>query len=188
MARVGIDLDGVLYQFHCALREFMCDLGFSMDDMPDPAEWSFGETWGLNGKGFKMVCDLAADQGRLWNYHKASDADVSALHRLVANGHTIHIVTARDFGTRAGVTQAATLAWLKGNDIPFDSITFSTDKTVVKLDYMIEDNVENHLALHRVGVESVLLTQPWNRHLPATRVATVSEFVDFVLHPDPMPF
>jgi uncharacterized HAD superfamily protein len=81
------------------------------------------------------------------------------MNRLREDGHTLHIVTYRTVGRRA--TQN-TMEWLQRESIPYDSITFSKDKTIVNNDFFIEDNLDNFHALNRAGIVCYLMDRPWN--------------------------
>jgi FMN phosphatase YigB (HAD superfamily) len=54
MAKVGFDIDGVLYDFEDALREYMTEEGYA-HPMPVATTWDFAESWGLTGEEFQQV-------------------------------------------------------------------------------------------------------------------------------------
>lgn len=185
MARVGVDLDGVLYDFGAAFRDYMIsEHSWKPEWCVLPKRWEFYEDWGISLAGFKRLCHDAADKGVLWN--KSGPimgwSDVEALCELRDAGHTIHIVTHRGFGSHRSASHEATARWLGQFKVPYDTLTFSGDKTIIKTDFFIEDNVDNYLALEKAGCRSVLITRPWNEHLgDAVRVSSVACFVDLVL-------
>ncbi|MEC4833771.1 hypothetical protein R2362_03155 [Mycobacteroides chelonae] len=185
MARVGVDLDGVLYDFGAAFREFLVrERSWERAWCPDPQRWEFYEDWGLSAVGFINLCNVAADRDLLWRVREpiGLDAPAESLGRLHEAGHTIHIITNRTFGSHPGCSQASTASWLNRWDMPYDTLTFSADKTIIRTDFFIEDNVDNYLALAESGCRPVLMDAPWNRYLDtARRVSCVPEFVDLVL-------
>jgi len=185
MARVGLDLDGVLYDFSGALRQYLVTQ-YSWDEKwcTEPTRWEFYEDWGLSLAGFKKICHQAADNRALWNTREPLGGwpVISELRHLREAGHTLHVITNRGFGTHPGESHADTAEWLSLWKIPYDTLTFSGDKTIVHTDFMIEDNVDNYLALEKSGCAAVLINRPWNEYLKsAVRVFSVKEFVDLVL-------
>lgn len=184
MARIGVDLDGVLYNFADAFREFLVTHhGFRSEHCSDPQRWEFYEDWGIRLPQFLALCDQAADAQELWNHSGIwGGAEVrESLHLLRAHGHTLHIITHREFGRNKAISAKETAIWLLRCQVPYDTLTFSKDKTVVKTDWMIEDNVDNYLALEAAGCRSVLIDRPWNQYLvDARRVKSVQEFASLV--------
>ena len=76
-----------------------------------------------------------------------------------------------------------TREWLAKHDVPFDALFFDRDKTSVRTDVFIEDNLENYAALEGAGTFATLVAQPWNVDDPRdlNRVSSVTEFVDMIL-------
>lgn len=184
MARVGVDLDGVLYDFGTAFREFLVmNYAWSRAWCPKPVRWEFYEDWGISLVGFLNLCNRAADQGALWGQNlMGGRGAVEHLCRLRDSGHSIHIITNRSFGTHPGRSQSATADWLRAWGVPYDTLTFSADKTIIKTDFMIDDNVDNFWALRASGCRAVVMDQQWNQELrEAERVSSIYEFVELVL-------
>lgn len=177
--RVGIDLDGVCYDFAHSLRMYLDSLG-GLPDYPDPVRWEFYEDWGLDLTGFLQLCHDGVDAGVIFSYGEPHPGTAEAFAKIKAAGHTIHIVTDRSFG-KAGASEGATRAWLDIHELPFDSLTFSADKTVVNLDYMVDDKPENYAALKAAGVQVYLMDRPWNHHvIGAARVYTLNQFAEVI--------
>ncbi|WP_032380979.1 5' nucleotidase, NT5C type [Rhodococcoides fascians] len=190
MARIGIDLDGVLYPFGDVFRTFMVKhMHWPKDLCGEQTEWHFYEKWGLSAAGFKAMCDRAANENRLWSGAVLQNSDRVALGRLQAAGHTLHIITDRQFGAHPAISHSATANWLLANTVPYDTLTFSGDKTIVATDYMIDDKLENYDALYATGCEPYLLNQPWNaddeeeaNSYVRRRVNTLGEFANTVIN------
>lgn len=179
MSRVGIDLDGVCYDFGDSLRHYLW--GWCRRDeatMPEPTRWEFYEDWGLDLKQFLQACHAGVDAGVIFTWGDPFPGVREALSALHSAGHTLHVVTDRSFGSN-GNAERATRAWLDRYKLPFDSLTFSSDKTIVRADYFIDDKLQNYDELHAAGVEVYLLDQPWNqdRWTPRDRVFSLAEFV-----------
>lgn len=181
MSRVGVDLDGVCYDFSASVREYLTHIGWA-HSCPEPTRWEFYEDWGLSLGGFLDICHDGVDAGVIFSYGDPYPRVREALRLIRAKGHTIHIVTDRSFGTN-GASEAATRSWLDRHDLPFDSLTFSADKTVVRLDAMVDDKLANYDALDKAGVDVRLLTRAWNRaddFVPRQRVLDLLHFAEVV--------
>lgn len=166
--KVGIDLDGVCYDFAGSLREY---LGRSLGDDPrrvEPKRWEFYEDWGFDVSEFLEHCHAGVDQGVVFSHGDPFSGVQEAFMRIKASGHTIHIVTDRSFGS-PGASATATLKWLDQHGLAFDSITFASDKTIANVDVMVDDKAENYHALTDAGVDTWLLTRAWNKHVDTNR-------------------
>lgn len=175
--RVGIDADGVMYDFAASWAHF---LGIPH---PNPQRWEFYEDdhcGGYTAAEFVNTCHAGVDAGVIFTHGDPYPNTREALQWIKAAGHTIHIVTDRSFGS-PGASAAATIAWLRRHDLPFDHITFTADKTVANVDVMVDDKPENYHALEAAGVRAYLLTRAWNKHVPdARRVLDLLHFAEVI--------
>jgi hypothetical protein len=179
--RVGIDLDGVCYDFSASVREYLCNYAAThqVDVCQPPTRWEFYEDWGLDLDGFLATCHDGVDAGIVFAHGEPYPNTAEAFHRIKGAGHTIHVVTDRSFGSN-GASEAATRTWLDVHGLPFDSLTFSADKTVVRLDTMVDDKIANYDALEAAGVKAYLLTRAWNQHdqTPRRRVLDLLHYAE----------
>lgn len=177
--KVGIDLDGVCYDFSASVRAYLDTLG-GLPHYPAVTRWEFYEDWGLDLAGFLDVCHDGVDAGVIFTHGEPYPNTAEAFARIKAAGHSIHVITDRSFG-KGGASEAATRAWLDCHGLPFDSLTFSADKTVVRIDTMVDDKPDNYHALEAVGVDARLLSRPWNMHVPnAKRVLDLLHFAEVI--------
>lgn len=180
MARIGVDLDGVCYGFTDSLRRYMVDhKGYDPKDLPDSTCWDFHKVdWGWTTAEFLEHFAAGVDAGVVFLHGDPEEGAVKYIQQLKNDGHTIHIITHRAVGTKSVQN---TGEWLAREGIVFDSLTFSADKTIVKTDFFIEDNVDNYNALEEAGVEVVLYDRPWNQYAEhAYRVSGWEDFYQFV--------
>ncbi|PZR55244.1 hypothetical protein DNL40_02415 [Xylanimonas oleitrophica] len=183
--RVGIDLDGVCYDFAASVREHIIrsagrDPGRLGRHYPDPTRWEFYEDWDLTLPEFLDVCHEGVRAGVIFTHGAPFEGVPEAFDRIRAAGHTIHIVTDRRFGG-PGLAEAATLRWLDAHALPFDTITFAADKTIARLDVMVDDKPANYHALNAAGVATYLLTRPWNAHVEdAHRVRDLLHYAEVI--------
>lgn len=182
--RIGWDLDGVLYNFGDSVRRYLEFTGQGHIWKSGPtkeAYWDFYKDWGWTSKQFVDFCNEGADAGFIFTGPARAGA-AEAVNAVKSMGHTIHIVTDRGFGSCPSVSHANTTRWLREHGIPFDSLTFSADKTVVKLDMMIEDKLENYDALVAADVYTFLINRAWNQVEGdnRNRIDELSEYVQAI--------
>lgn len=183
--RIGYDLDGVGFDFADSVVRYLKHIGhdklFDMEGYREASHWYFYRDWRMTDEQFVKYCHDGADAGFIFcggireGFYNAT----WATHDL---GHTNHIVTDRSFGTTPEVSEKNTLVWLASHMIPYDTITFSADKTVVPVDIFIEDKLQNYDALTAAGTECWLINRLWNLDPgdSRNRVDSLSEFVDRV--------
>jgi hypothetical protein len=180
LARIGIDLDGVAHCFVGGIHRYLR----AIEHHGIPAEvvgtevpgFTFYQDWGLTDEDFDRVHDEATEQGFAYSGDLLDEA-ASWVRMLHAMGHTIHIVTSRP---RSSI--GFTSDWLDLHDFPFDSLTFSRDKTVVSTDAFIEDQVNHYTNLERSESVPFLVTRGWNRETPGNffRVDDIGQFARMV--------
>lgn len=167
--RIGVDLDGVVYEFVDALRSLLIWRGRIVEPVPPATHWSFYKDWGLTTPEF---LDILCEGIVFLTGHPTAGA-IRGLVRLRNAGHTIHIVTHRS-------AEAATETWLHTHGVPYDSLTFSEDKTCVPVDVFIDDRKENYDAIEAAGILAFLYDRPWNAGHPGRRVANWAQFTQEV--------
>lgn len=184
MARVGIDLDGVCYNFENSVRQYLVDKrGHDAASLPDPIGWNIDEQWGMTRQQFKDHCHKGVNWGIIFGVGAPYPGTVEGFAQLRAAGHSIHIVTARSYGN-PGMSALNTQEWLDDYGLEFDTITYSHDKTIVNVDVMIDDRAENLIDLRNAGMTAVAMDRPWNRNRTdldgILRVQSLVEFATLV--------
>lgn len=179
---IGIDLDGVCYDFAQSLREYLSIVkhDYTIFD-GEPDHWHFYLDWGMTQEEFINHCNSGVSLGFIFERGEPRDMAPDAIHFMKNLGHKIHIVTDRSFGNSPGDSQSATRSWLYECNIPYDSLTFSADKTCVKTDFFVEDKIENYDALDAAGVQVYLVNRPWNLQKDnRRRIKSIQEFATIV--------
>ena len=184
--RVGIDLDGVCYDFADSFRRYLSVTNRTEYKVAfgEPDKWHFYRDWGMTDDEFVNHCHLGADLGIIFGQGSPRDDAPSALQFIKAMGNSIHIVTDRSFGRSLGTNSSErnTIKWLTRWEIPYDTIDFSSDKTSVKTDVFVEDKLDNYDALVASGVDCYLVERPWNIDSGdcRKRVKSIQEFASIV--------
>jgi 5'(3')-deoxyribonucleotidase len=161
---IGLDVDGCMYSsFEQDLHHFSINVkGEKLPEFVPWKTWDQWSEWGWEGDKFRAMCDEATDSGQMFIHGKPIGHVIEVVNRLYEAGHRIHIITARDFGTKSPHN---TTDWLHANGIPFDSAMFVHDKFLVRPDIMLDDHERNFREMWDVGVETWLYSQPWNEHI-----------------------
>ncbi|QNN99186.1 5' nucleotidase [Streptomyces phage Faust] len=183
--RVGIDLDGVCYDFAESFVKYMSGIDHSYDIPPYEKEvdkWHFYRDWGMTDEDFVKYCHYGADDMVIFRQGGQRDNAAEAIDFMRAFGNTIHIVTDRSFGTTPESSEDNTKWWLFSHGISYDTLTFSADKTCVPTDVFIEDKLENYDALVAAGVDCYLVDRPWNQDDSTyrKRVRSIQQFATLV--------
>lgn len=179
---IGVDLDGVCYDFVAGLRQFIhATTGRPLASMPPALTWNFhADQWGLSAAEFRRFFADGINAGFIFRHGDAYPGTVAALRGLRADGHRIHVVTARHVPGAEEAAEAHTTAWLAEQGIGYESLTFTAAKESVRTDVFVEDHVGNYDALDAAGHFPWLIDRPWNAHHPARRVASLGEFAAVV--------
>ena len=147
--RIGIDLDHVIYPFADVFALWVHETtGRSLGELGPSSRWEFYLDWGYELDEFLQIFTDGVDAGFIFRKGLPVPGALDALHALKRAGHSLHVVTDRSVGSCA---QANTEAWLVDHSIPYDSFTYTADKTLVRTDAFIDDMPGNVLALREVG-------------------------------------
>lgn len=185
MARVGFDLDGVLYNFGDSVKRYLdaTERGHIWKSGPTETPfWDFYKDWGWTGQQFVEMCNEGADAGFIF-CGPARENAVESVGRVAALGHDIVIITDRQFGTTPEVSHKNTENWLAQHGIEYDELVFSADKTCVPTDFFVEDKLENYDALVAAGTNTFLINRAWNvvdGGDARMRISDVSDYATFV--------
>ena len=182
MVRIGVDLDGVCYDFSTVFEVYATEIqDFPPELCTPPVRWEFYEDWGLTLAQFINLLADGVNDDFIFSWGNPFPGVKDALRRLRKAGHSIHIITDRSIG-RPGKAHFSTVSWLHRHQLPYDSLTFSADKTVVRTDWMVDDKLQNVDALLAAGTRAVLMDRPWNQTTPDPyeRVTSLTDFVERV--------
>jgi FMN phosphatase YigB (HAD superfamily) len=180
--RIGFDVDGVFYRLTKAYHLWINQkLGMNLDPELEAQTYHWFQEWESRDE-FLVNLHEAVDAGEMFWKGDLYEPQISQnLKDLKAAGHTIHVVTARFSGV-SKCSQEATRHFFQQNDLIYDTMTFSWDKTVVETDIFLEDHIKNYDALEAAGITSYLVNRPYNDLQDnRRRVDTVDEFTGLIL-------
>lgn len=178
---LGIDLDGCAYPFVKNFTAYARQRGYEIPEDFVAKRWNFFEDLGLNIREFgDLIVEGIADEKVFIDLESDSDFPApgfyTALTKLREDRHNIHIITHRSMKG----AQTMTIRWLEFYGITFDALHFIEDKTVVKVDLLVEDSPINYERSIRANIPCIIFRQPYNEHLDATFLEDWSEFPGFV--------
>lgn len=172
--RIGIDLDGVCYNFAASLRRWLTGYEQETLELPNPKRWEFYLDWGMTEHQFGQAVDQGVNDGIIFMVGEPFPGVGQAFDMFRARGHTIHIVTDRHNGT-PGAAAGNTIAWLHRNNLKYESITFTADKTTADVDVLIDDKPENCRAMINSCIPAILIDRPWNQGVNLERSGSLLE-------------
>jgi 5'(3')-deoxyribonucleotidase len=165
--RLGLDLDGVIYNFVDEFRTLYSQkMGIDIDTLKVQDSWEFYKDWGMTDEDYYTYLGLAAIHGEVF-----CDGDIypnarDSILKLKEMGFEIVIITARQLSNNPDhmkIIEDNTLQWLYNNNIAFDELVIDNDKSRHNLDILIDDNLNNVEALLITGASAYVFDQPWNR-------------------------
>lgn len=177
---VGIDMDGVVYPFMEAFKDW-CKKKLNRASLPDPIHWNFYEDWGLDEETFKSYVREAAETASVFKVLAPYEGTVQAWRDLRDLNVRIHVLTARPHSA-----WVQTIEWLFIHGLHCDSLHFTNTKSMLsKLNsgkaLLIDDHVAYYEEAERNGIIPVLMSRPWNLSKEgATRVSDLNGLVSFI--------
>jgi len=180
MAKIGLDLDGVVCDFHTEwLKEINRVQGTNLI-LDDITEYEFTKSGLTKEELWNIIKRQAACE--VFKFLKPIEGAIEGARKL-AEKNTLHILT-----HRLGRAKEDAVYWLNHHKIPFESISFTKNKGRVSyllgLDIAIEDTFKNSIDLANYGIETLLLDRPYNRQTIETpliqRVYNWKEIVDII--------
>lgn len=176
---VGIDLDGVMYDFAGVFHEFVQNR--SGMTLPKPERWDFYKDWGMTDKDFEILLAEAIDKMRIFDSVAPMENTVEGWNLLKANGIKIHVLT-----HRGHLAYEQTVKWLTKYGLIPDSLHFGDNKTILKKIAKdecaaIDDYPLYYDRYEKADILSFLRTQPWNGEKYARRVDDLLEFAEKVV-------
>lgn len=165
--RLGLDLDGVIYDFVDEFHDYIAEVkGWNPDDLKSPTHWSFYRDWGMTDEEYYFELGKAAINSKVFLNGKIYDQALENILKLKEMGFEIVIITARQLSNNPDhmqIIRKNTETWLENNNVPFDELVIDNDKTRHSLNILIDDNLSNVEAMAINGNDGYVFDRPWNR-------------------------
>ena len=159
MASIGIDLDGVCFDFIGSYWRWIVEHeGFDPRLLTRPTSWDGHNYLGISLEDFLRHCQEGVDGRVIFCVGVPLPGSLEAVMMLKRQGHEIHFKTARNFGSR---DQENTYWWLDKYYFPYDSVTFCSDKTEgPEVDIYLDDKPDTVDLVLAAGTEAYVLFDP----------------------------
>lgn len=186
---VLVDLDNVVYPFTQVMASVIAG-STEINQRPEDLlklckSWEIWDDWGIPKGVFDFLWERAIEQGIVWGTEMKVSPIPGAqtgLWKLSDAEWHIHIVTSRLNKFRLHDMAAQnTVKWLATWSIPYRSLSFTEDKSLIQGDVIIDDqmnNLENHPA-----EKKILFPAPHNED-----VTLVDSVVELTRDPDLNPW
>lgn len=173
---LGIDVDGVLRNFVAEVLKIYNSESDKKLKHEDIKAWNIEGYIGITYEEFKnkyIIENSHLTFGSALPY----ELDIAKkIRNLKYDGHSIHIVT-----SQWPETQKHTIDWLVANEIEYDSLHFTPNRSMVKTDILIDDRTSNLIEVETLtDTISVCMDRPWNKDYKGFRVKDFGEFINLV--------
>lgn len=182
--RIGVDLDGCLYDWHIDMQEWL--LHSTGVEYPKPTTWNFSDKeWGMTQEDFQKHWHAGVRAGHVFRKQPPLAQGVEVLSRL-AHQHDLYIITSRLLPGLEEDCTRNTMGWIEEHLIPHKEVHIvGHGKTEIcnqlGIEIIIDDAVHNYEDLLKTSTVPVMLTMPWNVHYEAQlRAANWLEFEQIV--------
>ena len=174
--RIGVDLDGVIYDLVGALERQLRRRGVEVEDLPAPTKYHFYEQWGMDRETFYKEIEYGVCVGDLyWKGDPIVDSKYSIDH-LRSKGHEVVLITHRLTEGCESHIRLATYSWLAHHRIHHDDLIFTHDKTIHGLDALLDDCTENLCNARDAGIQAIGFWQPWNQDWTGDHIYDWTDF------------
>lgn len=171
MAKFGIDIDEVLRSLLPSMVEIYNNRfhdSLTVDDIKEfDVDISFPKVKQTTGESASKWFFQQYDS-TLFRESPVIEGAVNAIKRLREAGHQVYLVSYQ----KSISNKINTLEWLSENEFEYDGICFIKDKTIVHLDYFIDDNDWNFIGCN--CTHGVLINAPYNKNITLELIHKVS--------------
>jgi len=171
--KIIVDIDNTLWDFAPVLYERMKEVNPDIITFIDWSKFDFWKSYMSARTFYSIIKSIHIDQERFIPF---PDAQLFLTSLKEMNTHII-IASHREKGTLD-----ATVKWLKKNDLIFDEIHLSYDKTVLFTDCraVVDDSPFTLEKAARAGIIATGLKMPWNEKEDYTLFHNLPEVLHFL--------
>lgn len=177
---IGLDLDGVVYDYVENLKHFLrYNHGVFLDVLTRPiTSYNIAENWGVKERQFAAWQDEFVLSGGFAK-GKPMPGAVDLIANSIKEGNQIYLITERGSSGNCRIKASQdTLSWI-GDYLPHPSgVVFAKDKHLVECDIYLDDctDVLKGIRKYRTNALPVCCTRSWNSDWDGTRISSLDEF------------
>ncbi len=178
--RLGLDLDGVVYNFVEEFRTYVStQRGVHPDSLAPVHRWEFYLDWDMSEDEYFTTLEQAAVGGHVFKNGAAYDGAAQAVSQARDIGYEIVAITARkltDIQDDHQIIHDNTAEWLTINGIHFDELIVDNDKTNHGLNVLVDDSLANVHHFIMAGGKGFVFDRPWNQGSSFSRIHGWDDF------------
>lgn len=194
MPILGLDIDDTSGKYLKSLKTSIIEdeqdkffAGMSLSEIdshfPSMSSYSSFEWTVINGdrEKFKAYHATAVEKGiytdiepfagvseKLWQLKDEHDVKIHVItNRFVIPGQNAKVIT-------------DTALWFDKHNIPYDDITFTTNKVNIMADVYIDDSEHNIIPLNEAGRKTIVFDRSYNRQIPGPRAKDWNEAYNLI--------
>ena len=165
---IAIDLDGCIYDFNSAIREWLVSKGWDRDRLSEPPVYSLHQAWGIDHNSLVTEMIEASKAGKLFNEGLYLPDGLAGARALGLAGHVLSVISARSLPGAEEIINRGTNQWLRENGLHVDKLllvspTIPEAKLGVHFDLLIDDHPGNVEIALKHGRKAILLDRLWNQ-------------------------
>lgn len=161
--KIGVDVDDVIRATNMHLFARYCLANPEFDkDFDSISDWDLRKFYENPDVLTLFFKDWAAD---VFLNAFVVPQSLETLRQLRADGHQIVFATHQYPGN-----EGYTLTWLQKHGFEYDGIFFGAEKSILGVDVLIDDRIENLESAQRRGILPICFDRPWNREWLGLRV------------------
>jgi len=154
--KIGIDCDDVLRDFVPKCLEIYNKKYNTNATLEQVTEWTFDNVM----PEIKDKIEFFLTNAKELFYDTTPRKDfINLPYYLKEHGHDVAIVTHQLKGI-----EDYTCQWLKKYNVPYDSLHFSNDKSLINLDVLVDDGLHNLNNLNHKKTMGLCVERPWNNN------------------------
>lgn len=177
--RIGVDIDDVIYPWFDTAHS-LCERA-GITNGVSPTTWRPFDQYGCTEQEWWEALEQPTRTGDLY-YAMPIAGTMFALRRMREAGHTVHLVTARGAREYGDLIRRHTIGWLAAWAVPFDTLHFTTIKSMVRVDVFADDSIDNVTELEGAGIPTCLISAAHNADaIHVWRRDNLGEFADDIV-------
>lgn len=167
--KIGLDIDGVLRDFS-GMLDRVYSRSYPDHIVPEIGGWDLHKSYPIGDDIYRFAFEEHGDE-----IMSRADAYQGArwfVNEILGRGHRVVLVTTQPENLRI-----PTLVWLLRNGLADLQICFLSDKSLARVDVLLDDHTKNLASVAEAETLPVAFDRPWNTDWPGMRVHSYRDFL-----------